>query len=190
MPEQQTVQLLPGLFDRIDEEQRLNVLHLGPALPETLDFLAAYRCKAWFADVFAELPMLSDPTEEPPLEERLVQTLALPPEVHFDLVFFWDLCNYLAPEVIETMMRLLRHHWSPHTRGYALAVHNTRAPQRDATFAIASADTLTLRPRRQPLPGYAPLPQSRLKQLLHGFEVRRSVLLGDGRLELLLTAKL
>ena len=190
MTEQQTVQLLPGLFERIDEEQRIKVLHLGPALPETLDYLANWRCKTWFADVFADLPIASGLEQEQPAEERLLDALALPEGERFDLVFFWDLFNYLAPDVIEAMMRLLRHHWYRHTRGYALAVHNTRAPQRDATFAIAAADTLALRPRRQPLPDYAPLPQSKLKELLHGFEVQRSVLLGDGRLELLLAAKL
>ena len=34
--------------------------------------------------------------------------------------------------------------------------------------------------------GYAPLPQTRLKELMTGLEIQRSVLLGDGRLELLL----
>lgn len=190
MAEQLTVQLLPGLFERIDEDQRIRVLHLGPALPETLDFLATYRCKVWFADVFSELPLDADPEDGQSLEDRLARALALPAGERFDLVLFWDLCNYLQPAAIEALMRLLRHHWHRGTRGYALAVHNTRAPQRDDTFAIARADTLVLRSRPSCLPGYAPLAQSRLKQLLLGFEVRRSVLLGDGRVELFLAAKI
>ncbi len=190
MTEQQTVQLLPGLFAGCDPERRIKVLHLGPALPETVDFLAAYRCKTWFVDLYAELPIPVEDDGEQPLEDRLAEALALPPAERFDIVLFWDLCNYLAPQVIETLTRLLRHHWHHHTRGYALAQHNTRAPQRDATFAIAAADTLAVRKRQRRLPGYAPLPHGRLKDLLLGFSVQRSVLLGDGRLELLLEARL
>ena len=188
MTEQQTVRLLSGLFERIDDEQRFSVLHLGPVLPETLDFLAGYRCKIYVCDVFSELPFQVDPADEQTLEQRLAVALDLPPEARFDLCLFWDLFNYLGPEGISALTGLLRPHWHQHSRAYALGVHNIRNPQRDATFAIAGPETLVSRSRSERLPGYAPVPQSRLKELMVGIEVQRSVLLGDGRLELLLAA--
>ena len=186
MTEQQNVKLLPGLFERIDDEQRISVLHLGPVLPETLEFLAGYRCRVHVVDMFAELPFSADPAEEQPLEQRLATALELPPAARFDLCLFWDLFNYLEPQAITALTALLQPHWYRHTRAYAVGLHNVRTPRRDTSFAIAAPDTLALRPRREPLPGYAPLPQTRLKELVTGLEIQRSVLLGDGRLELLL----
>jgi hypothetical protein len=188
--EQQSVKLLAGLFEPIDDEQRLTVLHLGPVLPETLDFLSGYRAKIYVADVFAELPFRADPAEEQTVEQRLASALDLPAEARFDLCLFWDLFNYLEPEAISALTAQLRPHWYCHTRAYALGVHNTRSPQRDTSFSIANPDTLALRPRRERPAGYAPQPQSRLKELMVGLEVQRSVLLADGRLEMLLAAKL
>jgi hypothetical protein len=186
--ERQSVKLLPDLFQHIEDEQRITVLHLGSVMPETLEFLSGYRCKIYVCDVFAELPFAVDPAQEQSVEQRLATVLDLPPEARFDLCLFWDLFNYLQPEAISALTRLLRPHWHQHSRGYALGVHNTRSPQRDASFALAGADVLALRQRREGLAGYAPLPQSRLKELMQGIEVQRSVLLGDGRLELLLAA--
>lgn len=188
MTQQQKAQLLPGLFEHIDKEQRFTVLHLGPVLPETLDFFSSYRCKIYVADLFTELPFSLDPVEELTVEQRLAAALDIPAEARFDLCLFWDLFNYLQPEVITALMGLLRPHWYRHTRAHAFSVHNTRTPQQGVTFSMSSADTLTLRPRASRLPGYAPLPQSRLKELLVGLEVQRSVLLAESRLELLLGA--
>lgn len=190
MTEQQTVKLLPDLFARIDDEQRFTVLHLGPMQPETMDFFSRYRCTIHVYDVFAELPISTDPAEEQTVEQRLASSLDFPSDARFDLCLFWDLFNYLEPEAISALTRLLQPHWYRHSRAYALGVHNTRSPQRDTSFAIAHMDALALRPRSTRLPGYAPQPQSRLKDLMVGMEVQRSVLLGDGRLELLLSAKL
>ena len=57
-------------------------------------------------------------------------------------------------------------------------------------FAIADEQELVLRQRPTQPQGYAPLPQSRLQELLDGFSFDRSVLLADSRLELLLNASL
>ena len=50
--------LLPTLLDGIDEEQLLTVLHIGPAVPETVEFFCHYRCKLHFIDLFSELDHL------------------------------------------------------------------------------------------------------------------------------------
>ena len=43
MIETQSSQLLPALFEHVDEDRRLTVLHLGPALP----ILRAPLCVLW-----------------------------------------------------------------------------------------------------------------------------------------------
>jgi len=188
MTEQQNSQLLPRLFEQITEEQRVTVLHIGPALPETVDFFSNYRCKLFFVDLFAELPLVFDTEDELTVEQRLEELLDFPDDCRFDLCLFWDVFNYLDDRAVAAVMDTLRPHLDAHTLAHAFGVHNTRSPQRDQLFAIERPDALRVRSRREVLRGYAPMPQSRLKAVLEGFRLERSVLLADGRLELLLAA--
>lgn len=188
MTEQQNAQLLPGLFDNIDEDQRVSVLHIGPALPETVDFFSHFRCKLYFVDLFAELPLVFEPGDEVSIEQQVEALLSFPVDTRFDLCLFWDIFNYLDAPGIGAVMGALRDHLGPQTLAHAFAVHNTRSPQRDLVFGIESETRVRIRSRPLRLPAYAPHPQGRLKELLSGFRVQRSVLLSDGRLELLLSA--
>ena len=189
MIEQQSSQLLPGLFEAITEDQRITVLHLGPVLPETLEFFSGLRCKLYINDLFAELPLSFEPGDELTVQQRFSELLAFPEDVRFDLCLFWDLLNYLDEEGIRALMQCLRPHLDDASRAHAFGVHNTRAPQRERRFGIVSQAELALRPRPTRLPGYAPHPQARLAEWLDGFDVKRSVLLAESRLELLLQAK-
>ncbi len=190
MTAQQSSRLLGDLFAAIDEDERVTVLHIGAALPETVDFFSHYRCKLHFVDLFAELPLEEDP-EQPSLQQRFGKWFDFPPGTRFDLVLFWDLFNYLDDRAIGALMAALRPWLLPDSRAHGFAVHNPRtATPRHETFAIAGAEALVLRPRPDTPPGYAPLPQSRLQDLLDGFRFERTVLLADSRLELLLSASL
>lgn len=186
MSEQQSSQLLPGLFERLSEEERIDVLHIGSALPETIDFFSGFRCKLFFVDLFAELPLIVEPGDERTVQQHIAPLLVFPEGTQFDLCLFWDLFNYIDEEGIEAVMACLRPYLAPGAGAHAFAVHNTRAPQKARQFGILTDGELKLRPRPAPLPGYAPHPQARLKELLQGLSVQRSVLLKESRLELLL----
>ncbi|MFV8816469.1 hypothetical protein [Haliea sp. E17] len=185
MSEQQSSQLLPGLFERLNEEVRVNVLHIGPALPETVEFFSGYRCKLFFVDLFAELPLAFEEGDELTVQQRMQDILDFDPGTNFDLCLFWDVFNYLDEECIKAFMACLRPMLTPGVAAHAFGVHNTRAAQKAQRFGILSRSELNLRPRPAPLPGYAPLPQARLQSLLKGLTVQRSVLLAESRLELL-----
>lgn len=188
MTEQQAAKLLPELFATIPQEQRINVLHVGPALPETVDFFSAYRCKLFFVDPFAELPLVADLEADVTLQQRIDALFSFAPEVRFDICLFWDIFNYLSAEAVQLMDQCLRPYLHPQAQAHGFAVHNLRSPQRDARFSIISPGELLLRERPARLPGYAPLPQSRLKELFTGFAMKRTILLADSRLEMLLSA--
>lgn len=189
MTARQSAQLLPALFENLGEEACLQVLHLGPALPETIDFFSGNRCKLYFTDPFPELPLQADLERDITLRDRIVSVFALPEDVQFDLCLFWDLFNYLGEEGVRLLGEHLRPHIAAHTLGHAFGVHNPRSPQRDCTFSIIAPDTLQVRDRPARLRGYKPLPQSRLQAALACFTAKRSVLLSDGRLELLLAGR-
>lgn len=189
MTAQQSTQLLPTLFDDLDTDRCIHVLHLGPALPETVEFFSGYRCKLYFTDPFPELPLQPDPERDVTLRDRVASVFELPAGAQFDLCLFWDLLNYLGEEGVSLLCEQLQPHIGPHTRAHGFGVHNPRSPQRDCRFSILARDSLRVRERPVRLVGYAPLSQTRLKSALGCFEMKRSVLLADGRLEMLLGAR-
>lgn len=184
-PQTQVSQLLASVLQRAGEGERVTVLDVGPALPETVAFFAAAPCTLHIADLFRDLPLLPEEDGITYLEQfRMLLPLA--PDTRFDICLFWDLFNYLPEAAARALLQLLRPHLHPGTRGHAFSVHKRGAPEDSRIHGIRSADTLTLRARRQPLAGYAPMPQARLQEVLADFRFERSVLLADSRLELLL----
>ncbi len=182
----QASQLLAELFEQLEPEQAVSVLHVGPALPETVAFFSGYRCRLHFLDLFGDLPL--DPGEETggDGERRIAALMQFPEGTRFDLCLFWDLFNYLPPRCVTTLASCLEPHLQPRALGHGFGVHNVRSPQQARVYGIRDVDQLTVRHRPAPLPGYRPHPQRRLQELLEGFEFLRSVLLADSRLELLL----
>ena len=188
MTTRQPSQLFPDLFARLEPGRCLQVLNIGPALPETVDFFSNYRCKLYFLDLFEELP-LREYEDEPTLAEQFQSLLDFRPEPRFDVCLFWDIFNYLDRHAIQAFLDALLPFLHPGTLGHGFAVHNVRSETPEARYAIADTATVCSRPRSQGLPGYAPHAQGHLKQMLYCFELERSMLLGDGRLEYALRAR-
>lgn len=186
----QSSKLLSSLFENIDEEQRVTVLHIGSALPETVDFFSRYRCKLYFADLFSELPIVDSEDDDPPLEQTFSELLHLQQGIKFDICLFWDLFNFLDSEAIAAFLRVLRPHLHSASVAHGFAVHNLRSPQGDQLYGIARLDAFNIRSRSTVVPGYAPHAQGKLKAMLNCFSFDRSVLLPDSRLELLFSARL
>jgi hypothetical protein len=188
-PSTQTSKLLPSLFEHFEEQQAVTVFHVGPALPDTVDFFANYRCKLHFIDLFSELPIVAAEDSGPTLGQQFEELLQFPPHTRFDICLFWDLFNFLGNAAIGAFLAVLRPHLKPDTMAHAFSVHNLKTPQGGHLYGISQQDTLSCRNRRIALPGYAPHSQMELKELLTCFRLERSVLLPDSRLELLLQAK-
>jgi hypothetical protein len=186
----QPSQLLSSLFAPFDLDRRLTVLHIGPALPETVEFFSRFRCKLFFVDLFSELPLEADEETGLPLEQQIADLLALPPETRFDICLFWDVFNFLDSRAVSALMGALRPHLHSESLAHGFAVYNLKSPQGGKFYGIRECNALNVRNRPSMLPGYAPHPQSKLKTLLNCFNFHRSVLLADGRLELLLRANL
>jgi hypothetical protein len=182
--------LLSSLFQRVEDDALIRVLHIGPALPETIDFFSRFRCKLYFIDLFDELPIVANEDNEPSLEQTFTQLLNLDTDVQLDICLFWDLFNFLGSNAISSFITVLKPHLHPATLGHAFAVHKLRSEQNKQLYGIVDTDKINIRTRSALLPSYAPPPQARLKELLNCFNFESSVLLPDGRLELLLQAKL
>lgn len=186
MTSTQPSKLLASLFQPIDEDQRLTVFDVGPALPETISFFSHYRSKLFLADMFSELPLTGSEEDSQTLDQRFDELLDFPEGTHFDICLFWDLFNYLNAEAISVFLEKLRPCLHPGSMAHGFAVHNTRSPQGDQLYGIRQTDEFSVRHRDRPLPGYAPHNQAQLKSLLPCFDIERTLLLADSRLEMLL----
>lgn len=188
-PPTQASKLLPSLFKYLDSEELVTVFHVGPAMPETVDFFSGFRCKLHFIDLFDELPLVA--TEDAPqsLARQFAALLRLPRDTRFDICLFWDLFNYLDGEAVRALLGVLRPHLTDRSLAHAFSVHNLKMPESRHIYGIHQFDALSCRPRADARPGYAPHSQRELTALLDCFKVERSVLLPDSRLELLLQAK-
>lgn len=182
--------LLPALFERHDESRPLTVLHIGAALPETVDFFADYRCTLHFVDLFSELPIEETEEKQRTIGQQLEQQLHFPQNTQFDICLFWDIFNFLNRDALFAFLRQIKPHFHAYTLGHGFVAHKLEKPQNDHLYGINKTDEISLRHRPSLLPAYAPYNQSKLKELLHCLRIDRSVLLSDSRLELLLRAKL
>ncbi|MFT4518004.1 MAG: hypothetical protein ACI9JM_000381 [Halioglobus sp.] len=185
----QPTQLLPSLFKHLEEEQRITVFHVGPALQETIDFFSAYRCKLHFLDLFSELPIITEEESSASLRSSFEELLDIPEDTQFDICLFWDIFNFLDRDAVHAFLAALRPHINHATRAHAFGLHNLGSERMNHLYGVRELESLSIRHRNTPLPGYAPYSQQKLKDLLYCFKFERSVLLPDSRLELLLRAK-
>lgn len=181
----QPSQLLSSVLQPLDPEERVTILDLGAALPETLAFYSEFRVKLYFADLFVDLP-LTVAEEGPGYREQFAALLQLPADVRFDVCLFWDLFNFLDDAAIRALLAVLRPHLHPGTRVHAFGARNRKVRAGGERYGICARDSLSVRYRTRALSGYRPLPQSTLQDLMADFQFERSVLLADGRLELLM----
>ena len=100
----QPSKLLSSLSAQSDMEERLTVLHIGPAMPETVEFFSRYRSKLFFVDILSELPVVHDEDDGLTLEQQFSGLLALPPKTRIDICLFWDLFNFLSSEAIAAFL--------------------------------------------------------------------------------------
>ena len=185
----QASKLLQALFEGLEPEQRLTVLHLGPAVAETVAFFSAYRCKLFFVDLFDQPDGIDNRDPAPPPEQQLAGLLDIPATTSFDLCLFWDQLNYLEPGSLAALGRMIEPHLHTGTRAHGFAVHNARAARLDRHYAIADPGTLAVRARDKILPNYHPQTQGSLGKYLRCFNFDRTVLLAEGQLEWVASAR-
>jgi Methyltransferase domain len=182
---------LASLFAGLVPESRLDVLDLGPAVGANVDFLAQrFVCRLQVGDLYRSLAAETerrggdDPEEDP--EALLRAALPAPPERRCDLVFAWDLFDYLSKPRLRALARLLAERCRPGARLFAMVAIGKEIPATPTTYLFHDEESLLYRDRpaaTRPGPRYRP---SEVAELTPGFTVDRSFLLRHGVQEYLL----
>ncbi|MEA2602790.1 MAG: hypothetical protein QOF89_3782 [Acidobacteriota bacterium] len=177
---------LSALFDEI-RGRKVQVLDLGSAVGSNVEFLSQFGCKLYIEDLYAALSTRK-PSGEGELAgpEFFAEFLAVPDETRFDVVFAWDLFNYLHRKELIHFAKQLRHHCNPGARVLALMSILKTMPAQPYRFKIQDEQHLIYEPRtgsERPSPRYAP---AEMTDTFKGFRVDRSFLLRHGIQEFLL----
>lgn len=139
--------LFRRLVDSLSEERRSVVLDLGSVRPEMVALLTPFRCRLEIADVAEGLPEL-DAEPDPSLWRAKAEAL-LPParKEPADIVFCWDLLNYVQRPALSAFMDCVADRMRPGAFVHALIAY--------------SATQMPVRPSQ-----YSPLPDGRLLEVV------------------------
>jgi hypothetical protein len=121
--------LFHDLVTGLGETERHVVLDLGAASTAMLALLSQSRCRVEIADLahFGGIDRLNTAEPGPALPDAANDILPhLQPGDAFDLVFCWDLPNYLALDALSALMNAIAHRARPGAIAHALIHYSER----------------------------------------------------------------
>jgi len=187
----QPSRLLPLLFERLPQDRPLVVLDVGYGDSDTVAFFGEFPCRLHFADLFGEA-VVRDPQEdasEADLVAHFRRALSFPAGTRFDICLLWDFFNYVDGPALGAFVEAMRQHVHEGTLSHGFGMLNAKSALANNRYGIRRRDLLSYRRRSEPqLPVY-PHSQRELNRLLDPFNVMKSLLMVDGRLEFILDAE-
>ena len=190
VPRTQQSLSFPSLIKRMATDQRLSILEIGPALPETVEFFSQFKCRLHFAGMYSDpiLQMQKDDFSEAELADHIQQSLNFSEDTRFDLCLFWDFLNYLDDKALRAFNTVIAPHIHKATRAHAFTVRTLDTSFSNQQYGIQQAHMFSVRSRKAPQATRFPHTQAILVNLLSSFDIDQGMLLPDGRLEVLMTA--
>ena len=187
----QPSKLFPSLFRSLANDERLTILEVGSALPETVEFFSRYKCRIHFVDLFAEplmqnLHRVSGPEE---MQQEFEKLLKFPDGTRLDICLLWDFMCYLDDTALRAFNNALRPYVSRRTRVHGYGIHHLAIRLENKQYGILDEGTLSVRKRQINQPKTHPHTQVEMREMLSCFDFERGLLLPDGKLELLLKAR-
>jgi len=180
--------MIGQLFESTQSEHRLLVVDMGYPSPSTVQFFNQYRCRLEFLDLINADFLSRRPVgaEQSALVEYFHAGLNLQPGVIIDICLFWDIFNYLDRASLQALMQALGPYINSSTQGYSLGVLSGRNRLPHCQYGIDSRASLSQTQLSGHQPGVHYHSQRDLNSLLTYFEVDKSRLMPDGRVEYLL----
>ena len=169
--------MLPLVFGGFDPSQRLNILDLGSAEPESVAFYHRYDARICIVNVIDE--WASGQTRN---------LLDLVPDrakgLCFDICLLWDSLNYLGASAMVDFTDDIAGYLHEGSRIHAIAAYTPTWAFDAYRYAIDDQDQIVLKPRSTTVPH--PHSQTEIERAMPGFRIQHTVLRPGNRLELLL----
>lgn len=181
--------LVAATFDSLQPDKRLVVLDVGMAMAATVDFFSQFKSKLLFVDLYSEafVAEISEDVSHEYLVAQFQKALDIPDNCIIDVCLFWDFFNYLDGTLIRAFIEALQPYVAEHTRGFGLGALNSRCQLPNSCYGLMAEDKLTQCPRSDEQRPVYPHSQRDLNTYLDYFEINKSRLMSDGRVEYLIT---
>ncbi len=174
------------VLDDLGAQRQLNVLDIGPAMPETVELLHAKGCRLGIADLF-ETGIIEQQRhlDHDSLADRFKEALwMVNGPLHVCLL--WDFLNYLSPQALSAFNQALKPWITRRTRAHAFCVAKRSAPLMQHRYGVTGkGQILQTRAPEQPQPS-PPAPWRHVIRQLNLFEAVRGTLRTGGVVELIL----
>lgn len=189
---------LKYLCDYLRPNKYYNILDLGPAVGENIEFFSQYAGKIYIEDLRAAIASqilaaaqpkeLVEPADPYALEAadndghaNITDHLSAYHEnTHFDLIFAWDLFNYLEREPLQQLMLYLRKFCKPGTLVFTLISTHVKIPEYPRLFRIIDNERLSYGISAAAERNHARYRELNLLRVMPGFKVAKSFLLRNG----------
>ncbi|MEJ8569308.1 hypothetical protein [Elongatibacter sediminis] len=190
-PTIQASKVLPELWRRLPEGERITVLDLGRAQPETIDSFAGLSVRIQVLDLYDELASgRFDKLPDGSTWERQFQELFhFAPGTRIDLCLLWDLPHYLDEKRLRAFSRALWPWLTPASLAHGFGVRSAGTSLLNREYGIRERNAISVRARRMPQLPCKPHPPAFMNEWLTCFSTGRGVLLPDGKVETLMVAR-
>jgi hypothetical protein len=172
---------MQAVFERLREEDRYRVLDLGPAAGTNFEVFAGFAHHIRIVDLLGERSPAHELAElEDEQLERAVRGLLLEDWGQYDLVFVWDLLNYLGEAQARAIAERLATMCSEDASVFLMVVTAESMAERPLQYKILDHRTLeyqAMSPHSIPSPGWPP---STIERMFRGCRIERSFVLRHG----------
>jgi hypothetical protein len=136
---------LGALCETLQEAVTCNILELGPARGDNIEFWSRYGPSLYVADLRSGLPLpvaIEDPDNPEVSEPDWEHLLDLPVDRRFDVILAWDLLNYLELSAAASLIRYLSRFCRPGTILFALIFDQKQMPEVITVYRIVDQERL------------------------------------------------
>jgi cyclopropane fatty-acyl-phospholipid synthase-like methyltransferase len=183
---------LDFLCQHLRPEKKYNILDLGSAWPENIDFYSKYTSKLYVEDLYEALSDQSSPELQNGAMDvgsaAYSDLLTYQGDTTFNIIFAWDLFNYLSRERLYAFMQELSKRCSRKAFIFAFISTRSQITQRPLAYKILDQKNIlcgTTDSKEERLhPRYR---EAELLKIMPGFKVFKSFLLRNGMQEYLFT---
>ncbi len=169
------------ICDQFAEDRKHSILDLGAPSRRNIEFFSKVPCRLYVEDLFKSLICLPPPGEDDAQntnDNRISAALSHPRDTRFDVIFGWDLFNYMHGDMIHALMKRLSGSAHSGTLLFIMISTTPTIPDRPARITVTPEGRVSYEPYAgglRPNPRYTPLA---LERMMPGFRLLHSFLLG------------
>lgn len=139
---------LKMLTQNLRDNKKYSVLDLGPAVKENVDFYSSFANRIQIEDLYDSLNLAAasvlndEAAGHNANDQNFEHTLPYTKDTRFDLIFAWDIFNYLTREQLQKMIAHLSRFCNRRAMLFSLTANSQYVPEHPIGFKILDQENL------------------------------------------------